>query len=528
MTLRHRLGLAALTGILLALAFPKAAFAPAGFVALAPLLVALNGASRREGFLCGQVAGALQGLFLLSWVSEVMTRYGGVSSPVALGLTAVLALAFGLFIGAFGALQAHVGLAFPSRSLLFAPFLFVASEFLREHLLFGFPWCLLGYSQVDFPEFIQIASFTAVHGVSFLLVSASAGLARLFTAPSVFERRMSVTLPALLISGAMAFGHGRLQQPLVGEGALLVGVAQASIAQDQKWDDAFLQSNIEAHLALSREAIKRGARLVVWPESAVGYELDLYPEARKELADFTAKEGVFLLTGNDDRERDSNGEVRSYVGAKLLSPGGDIAMRYHKMRLVPFGEYLPLPPLVSSFLPIRRLVQGVSDFTPGTRAETGRVLGVSVGAFICYEAIFPSLVRRFPLAGAQVLFNLTNDGWYGTSAAPYQHYAMARFRAVENHRFLVRAANTGISAIIDPFGRELVRSELMERRALVGEVRGISEITFYARYGDVFAWGVTAIAALATLLAAFPGRSRSHRLPVSNHRAPEEGHQETK
>lgn len=136
-------------------------------------------------------------------------------------------------------------------------------------------------------------------------------------------------------------------------------------------------------------------------------------------------------------------------------------------------------------------------------------------------------MRRFPLEGAQVLFNLTNDGWYGTSAAPYQHYAMARFRAVENHRFLVRAANTGISAIIDPFGRELVRSELMERRALVGEVRGISEITFYARYGDVFAWGVTAIAALAALLAAFPGRFPSNRLPVSNHSAPEEGRQET-
>ena len=527
MTRSRRFGLAATTGLLLALAFPKAAFAPAAFVALVPLLVALDGASRAVGFLCGQIAGTLQGFLLLFWVGEVMTRYGGVSSPMALGLTFALALAFGLFVGAFGALQAHVGLGFPSRSLLFAPFLFVACEFLREFLLFGFPWCLLGYSQVDFPEFIQIASFTAVHGVSFLLVSASAGLARLFTARSSFERRMSVTLPALLISIAMAYGHERLQQPLAGEGALSVGVIQASIPQDQKWDESLLQSNIEAHMALSREAVKREARLVVWPESAVGYELDLYPEARKEVADFTAREGVFLLTGNDDRERASTGEVRSYVGAKLISPGGDIAMRYHKMRLVPFGEYLPLPSALSSFLPIKRLVQSVSDFTPGTAASIGQVQGVSVGAFICYEAIFPSLVRRFPLAGAQVLFNLTNDGWYGTSAAPYQHYAMARFRAVENHRFLVRAANTGISAIIDPFGRELVKSRLMERRALVGEVRGISEITFYARYGDVFAWLATATAALACLLAAFSDRSRSNRLPGPDHIAPEAGNQET-
>ena len=525
MTLSRRLGLSALTGLLLAIAFPKVAFAPAAFIALAPLLVALNGVSRRVGFVCGQLAGTIQGFLLLSWVSEVMRLYGGVSSPMAFGLTFALALAFGLFVGAFGALQAHVGLGFPARSLFLAPFLFVACEFLRQYLLFGFPWCLLGYSQVDFPEFIQIASFTAVHGVSFLLVAASAGLAQVVTGRSAFERRLGVTLPALLISGALAFGHGRLQEPLVGEGALTVGVVQASIPQDQKWDEALLQSNIDTHIALSREAVKRGARLVVWPESAVGYELDLYPEARQEITDFTAKEEVFLLTGNDDRERDSTGAIRSYVGAKLISPSGDIVMRYHKMRLVPFGEYLPLPSFLSSFLAVKRLVQGVSDFTPGTRASTGQVQGVSVGAFICYEAIFPSLVRRFPVEGAQVLFNLTNDGWYGTSAAPYQHYAMARFRAVENHRFLVRAANTGISAIIDPFGRELVRSELMERRALVGEVRGTSELTFYSTHGDVFAWLVSASAALAALTAGFLSRARSNRLAGAT-QGPEESDQE--
>jgi len=513
--LPRRLGLATLAGVLLAISFPKVAFAPAAFVAIAPLLLSLEGGSRRTGFLCGQVTGTVQGLLVLSWVAEVMHRYGGVGAGVAFLLTFVLALAFGLFLGAFGALQAHLGLAFGSRALLLAPFVFVACEFLREHLLFGFPWCLLGYSQVDFPEFIQVASFTAVHGVSFLLAASSAGLAHLFVAKSSFERRMGVTLPALLVSGALAFGHGRLQQPLAGEATLAVGVIQASIPQDQKWDEALLQSNIDAHLALSREAVRREASVVVWPESAVGYELDLYPEVRKQIADFTAKNGVFLLTGNDDREHAPSGAVRSYVGAKLISPAGEIALRYHKMRLVPFGEYLPLPAVLNAFLPVRRLVQSVSDFTPGSTPSTGRAQGVSVGVFICYEAIFPSLVRRFPLAGAQVLFNITNDGWYGTSAAPYQHYAMARFRAVENHRFLVRAANTGISAIIDPFGRELARTELMEARALVGDVRSISELTFYARRGDVFAWIVVLVAAIAVLAAQFSRSSHSNRLTAS-------------
>ncbi len=467
------------------------------------------------GFVCGHITGTVQGFVVLSWVGDVLLQYGGVPQALALLLTLLLALAFGLFLAAFGAIHAHVSIAFGARAVLFSPVVFVTCEFLREHLLFGFPWCLLGYAQVEFPEFIQVAAFAAVHGVSFLVAASSAGLAYAFMAREPFERRLGLTLPALLISAALAYGHARLQRPIAQDAALRVGVIQASIPQDQKWESALLQSNIDRHLALSVEAVRREARLIVWPESAIGYELDLYPEVRKKISDFASREGVFLLAGNDDRERDQGGVLRSYVGAKLVSPEGAIAMRYHKMRLVPFGEYLPLPSPLVSLLSLGRLVESVSDFTAGTEAATGRVLGVSLGAFICYEAIFPSLVRRFTVAGAQVLVNVTNDGWYGTSAAPYQHYAMARFRAVENHRFLVRAANTGISAIIDPFGRELVRSELMEQRALVGEVRGISEITFYARYGDVFAWSLVILTALAVALASFLSRRGRTRLQPS-------------
>ena len=514
MSLRRRLGLSAFSGVLLALAFPKVGFAPAAFVALVPLLIALHGASRRVGFMCGHVAGTVQGFWLLFWVSDVLTVHGGASLPVALVLTLALAVAFGLFPAAFGALQAHADLAFGVRALWLAPFLFVTCEFLREHLLFGFPWVLLGYSQVDFPEFIQVAAFTAVHGVSFLLVAASSGVAHALLNPRPVARRLGITPPALLLSGALAYGHGRLQQPLIADASFSVGVIQASIPQDQKWDRALLQSNIDQHIALSREAAGRQARLIVWPESAVAYELDLYPEVLKQITAFTEEEGVFLMTGNDDRERDAAGTMRSYVGAKLLSPEGSILLRYHKIRLVPFGEYLPVPEAVSRVLPIGRLVESVSDFTPGTKAVTGRALGVTMGVFICYEAIFPSLVRRFPANGAQLLVNVTNDGWYGTSAAPYQHYAMARFRAVENRRFLVRAANTGISAIVDPFGRELARTRLMEKRALVGDVRAISETTFYARHGDVFAWLVAAFAALSIAAGSLLLASRSNKLPV--------------
>lgn len=522
MSLPRRSGLAALSGVLLALALPKAGLAAVAFVALAPLLLALRGVSRRRGFLLGHLAGTAQGVILLSWVAEVLQRFGGASLVLAWTLTGALAVAFGLFLGAFGVLQAHVFRAFGERSLFLAPFLFVSCEFLREHLLFGFPWCLLGYSQVDFPELIQVAAFTAVHGVSFLLAFTSAGLVVAFVGTTAFERRLGLTVPAILLSGAMAFGHGRLQQPLPIQGGLTVGVIQASIPQDQKWEPSLLASNIERHIALSKSAIARGARFVVWPESAVGYEIDLYPEVRRRLTDLTSKEGIFLLTGNDDRERDAAGVARNYVGAKVLSPEGAIELRYRKIRLVPFGEYLPVPAAVSRVLNLEKLVDSVSDFTPGTAPVTARILGLQVGVFICYEAIFPSLVRRFPESGAEVLFNVTNDGWYGTSAAPYQHYAMARFRAVENHRYLVRAANTGISAIIDPFGRETARSELMEATALVGEVRAISELTFYAKHGDVFAWSLVAVSALASLAAAFLARTASNKLTPTETPAPEE------
>ena len=513
-SLSRRVLLSIASGILLGISFPKFSVALAAFVALVPLLLALEGSSPRLGFFLGLVTGAVQGLLVLSWVADVLTRFGGAAPGLAMLCTLALALAFGLFVALFGALHAQIRKSVGPRAMLLAPVVFVACEFLREHLLFGYPWCLLGYSQVEFPELIQIASFAAVHGVSFVVATASAGIAYFILAGNRFEKRVGLTIPALFISMAMAYGHARLQTSLSEDGGFSVGVIQASIPQDQKWESDLLQSNLERHVALSREAISRGARMVVWPESAIGYELDLYPEVRKQVTGFASREGVFLLTGNDDRERDSSGTVRSYVGAKLVSPTGEIVMRYRKMRLVPFGEYMPSLPLLSSLVTVQKLVQSVSDFTPGTRAETGQALGISIGAFICYEAIFPSLVRRFPVNGAQVLFNVTNDGWYGTSAAPYQHYAMARFRAVENERFLVRAANTGISAIIDPFGREVARTELMERRALVGDVRAISRVTPYARYGDVFAWSMVVATALLTLGSATAGLGRSNKLPV--------------
>jgi apolipoprotein N-acyltransferase len=234
---------------------------------------------------------------------------------------------------------------------------------------------------------------------------------------------------------------------------------------------------------------------VVWPESSVPFLYDRDARLAAMLQDTVRAHGIYLFFGNDDLETSAAGERRIYVGAKLLSPEGRVTARYRKIHLVPFGEYVPLQRLFTfggRFA--AKLVQEVSDFSPGSEAVTGDVDGHRVGGFICYEAIFPGLVRRFPAAGAELLVNVTNDAWYGTTSAPYQHLAMAAFRAVENRRYLVRAANTGITAVVDPWGRVLEATRLFDRAVLVREVPLVAETTFYTRHGDVFARACAAIA----------------------------------
>jgi apolipoprotein N-acyltransferase len=195
------------------------------------------------------------------------------------------------------------------------------------------------------------------------------------------------------------------------------------------------------------------------------------------------------------------------VGAKLLTPRGDLTARYHKIQLVPFGEFVPLQPLFTlggRFA--AKVVQEVSDFTHGEEPVVAEVDGHLVGGYICYEAIFPSLVRRFAAEGAQLLINITNDAWYGTTSAPHQHLAMAAFRAVENRRYMVRAANTGITAVVDPRGRILESTALFAQTVLVRDVPFIAERSFYTRHGDVFARSCLAVA-LALLAATLRPRT---------------------
>jgi apolipoprotein N-acyltransferase len=476
-------------------------------VALVPLLVALHGASEWRAARLGYVTGAVSALGILYWTALVVIQYGGLPLPAGIAVMVALCLAVALFPLLFGWATARVVSTFGTAGLLGAPFLWVATELLRAHTFFEFPWCLLGYSQHAFLPVIQVASVTAVYGVSFILAASSSLVA--YAILETRPRRRSAALVGLaaLLAATLGGGAWAMSRPVPETGRIVVGLVQGGIRQEDKWVPENALDNVGRHLELTAEAARRGARLVVWPESAVPFLYDRDAGLAALLQETVRSHRIYLFFGNDDLDTASG---RIYVGAKLLSPEGRLTARYRKIHLVPFGEYVPLQRVFTfggRFA--AKLVQEVSDFSPGKEAVTAVVDGHRIGGYICYEAIFPALVRRFPAAGAELLVNITNDAWYGTTSAPYQHLAMAAFRAVENRRYMVRAANTGITAVVDPWGRVLEPTRLFDRTVLVREVPLVAETTFYTRHGDLFAQGCAAVA--LALVAATIYRAKMHQ-----------------
>jgi apolipoprotein N-acyltransferase len=480
--------LAAASGLLLFLSFPKFGHWVFGWIALAPLLLALVEVRGRRALRAGFITGCVSGVGLLYWTALVVRQFGGLPLPAAVAAMLLLAMAVAVLPALFAWIVARWVAGAGLSALWFAPVAWVATEVVRAYTYFYFPWCLLGYSQADNLVFVQVARFGAVYAVSFLLALTSAGLALAFLERDARRRRRIL----LAVSGVIVLvsldGAQRLAEPVAEKGRVRVALVQASIPQDEKWDPAKAVSNVRKHVALSERAADAGAKLVVWPESAVPWDVDRNPALLAELRQLTQHRSIELLFGNDDHDLEGD-RARSFVGAKRLNAEGALDFRYHKIRLVPFGEYVPLQPLVTLGGRVAaKVVDQVSDFTPGSDYAVGAVGPGRFSASICYEAIFADLFREFAARGAELFVNMTNDAWYGTTSAPYQHFAMARFRAVENGRYLVRAANTGISAVVDPRGRVLEKTALFEPALVVADVPLVAEPTFYTLHGDVFAW----------------------------------------
>lgn len=501
--------LALLSGLLLFLSFPKYGTAAVAWLAAAPLLVAIAHRPGRQAFRLGFVAGLVANLGIYYWIALVIGEFGGISLAVSIPLMVLMATIIALFPAIFAWAIERLVRAHGTSALLLAPFVWVALEFVRSHTLLRFAWCLLGYSQSDNLPFLQIARLGGVYAVSFVLVAGSAVLAYAVVERAVRPKAAALLGLLLLLFFVFADGQRQLGRAITESGRVRLGLVQANIPQDIKWDPDAADKNVEKHVRLTDQATAQGARFVIWPESAVPGYYDELPYLIAHLGDLARRSKASILFGNDDRVTGSDGVERYFVGAKTIDSDGVLRHRYHKLNLVPFGEYVPLHSILTfggRFT--ARLTQAVSDFTPGSGRTLGEIDGHKYGAFICYEAIYPDLISGFALDGAELLVNITNDAWYGYTSAPYQHFEMARVRAVESGRYLVRAANTGISAVVDPRGRVLARTGLFEPAALVLDVPFVATTTLYTRIGDVFAWLCVVVAVGALLLARRPSAAK--------------------
>ena len=516
--------LAALSGLLLALSYPHADLGPLALLALVPLLLALGrgeggvGAGFRLGLLCGVVFFAA----LLYWIPVVMVTYGGLSWALGILAFSPLVLYLALYTALFGSLVAAARRQVGPMALLAAPVLWTGLELIRGRALTGFPWGLLGYTQHRNLGLLQAAAVGGIYAVSFLVMACNAGVALLLPggrkAPAA--RRAGA---ALLLGVAAAQAGGVLalpRRPADGSaGAVPVAAIQGNVPQGVKWTPGSGPRIVTDLVRLTRQAAAAGARLVVWPESASPYAFNrprpaatpgegpaIEPDAAYTgaVTGLARGLGIAIIAGSVDYRVEGDGLV-AYNSAFAVAPDGTLGPSYDKVHLVPFGEYVPLRGLLFF---VDRLVRGaISDFAPGTRLDPLPTPLGPAATFICYEAILPEVVRAIARRGAVVLVNLTNDGWYGKSAAPSQHLAMAVARAVENRRFMVRAANTGNSAVIDPYGRVLARTRLEEQAVLIAAVAPRRDATFYARHGDWLAWCCAILTALhAALRATFARR----------------------
>jgi apolipoprotein N-acyltransferase len=464
------------------------------WIACAPLFVALAG-ERRPGraFLLGYVAGAIYLAGDCYWFVGVMELHGGLSSLLAYGVLALFVIVFAVFFGGFGLVLAWAAGGSPKRALLLCPFLWVAMEIARTYLITGVPWDLLGYA-IHAGGLRQVASVTAVYGLSFLAATMSALLVWVWLEP----RRMA---SRLVLAGwaALLFGANLLLAPpplaVGGKTAFLVqpniSMDEAVVAQWAPWrDPTHLNNLVELSVAsVRRDGNLTSTPLIIWPENPAPFYFERDPIFRSAVERLARETRAYVVVGSVNYA-DAEG-TKPKNSAMVLDPEGRVVLAYDKIHLVPFGEYVPawaFPSLVG------KITYEAGNFVPGASYRAAQIADGGLGVFICYEAIFPQLVRRLVPTGPGVLVNISNDAWFGDSAAAFQHLEMARLRAIENHRYLLRDTNDGITVVIDPYGRIVERLPRHEQAVLVGRFDYWSERTFYTRYGDVFAWLCVAIA----------------------------------
>jgi len=522
--------LVGLSSLLQVLIFPRPGLYVLSWVAFAPLIVALlrarpagaleidgainlQAAKPGQAFLLAYVSGIIWYAGTCYWIYNTMHEYGGLSVPLALLALFLFCLYLGLYHGLFGLL---LSLAVDSgrdnrRALVAAPFLWVAVELARTRVT-GFPWNLLGTAQVDNISLSRITTWTGVYGVSFEIMLVNVAVAAAFLVP----RKKRRTLLIASVAAAAVLQAGRLvEAPALpaDHAALLV---QENIPAQANWTRDAFERTLRELTDLSAKTVAADSSppdsthgkvdFIVWPESPAPFFASdpLFRNPLSEMARATHTWVVTGAIGSTPAMQGGKSASQIFNSAALLSPTGDWTARYDKVHLVPFGEYLPFPQLFSF---AGGLTKEVGEFQSGASRAPLDAGSTRLGVFICYESVFPGEVREFANQGAQVLVNLSNDGWYGDSGAYAQHLNQTRMRAIENDRWILSATNTGVTASIDPYGRIVARLPRKERSALVAPYALISVTTFYTRHGDWFCW-LCAIISAGALVTRFAIRGK--------------------
>jgi len=472
------------SGAALALSFPNYNLPLLAWVSIGMLILASAGAPPRQAPLYGFLHGLVFYPICLPWIDTVMQQYGNVDPWSSAAIVSLIGLAGGIIWTIFSWGVARAWRRSPELACVLAPFLWVTLEYVRTHLpIIGFPWNLTGYAASGNLALLQIVSVTGIFGLSFLIAAYGSLLAY-----AIYEGRNRVWKILLVVTAALILigTSGKYLVPRA-EAHHIAHLVQTDFPQSEEYPPNWLQIHapeMEQLEEISVNAARRTPGVIIWPEVPAPFSLqDLAFQQRA--ARIAQDSGQNFLVGIVDWKRDETGKWIATNSAVLLDPSGRRVFTYDKIHLVPFGEYVPLRKYLTF---AKRLTADISDFTPGTLYRVGELPGGRFGVFICYESIFPSEVRKFTEGGANLLINLSNDGWFGRSAAPAQHLMMVRVRAVENRRWLLRDTNNGFTVSIDPYGRIVARMPTDIRGELDAPYDFRTDTSLYVRFGDWIAW----------------------------------------
>lgn len=520
--------------LLITFSFPPFKFGFLAYVALIPLFYLLATKSRKEAFRWGYFAGLLTNLMLVYWIGW---------STIAGAIGAILILP--ACVGFFGYLHTISREKTGLIAVLFTPFWWTAIEWLKTLSQFAFPWFTLGYSQSYYIHLIQYAEYFSVYGVSFWVVLLNA-LIFLLIKKYNFPKIRYAIVTVLGILFLLPYLNGRLtvsDEYPENTQFLRIGLVQGSIDPFKKWLPEFKDKSFETYGRLTAEIAREKPQLIIWPETAtpcwLKHDFRYFKKVRKQVDSLS----IPILTGTPDYKMVNQTEFRTYNSAILLRPFDPTIQTYVKMHLVPVGERIPYEDsfpftLINELL--NKLEMGQGNFSPGeeevifsfvprdsnstsssesrafmkmmqtlTTDSLLRVLedekqqqaddSVRFAVAICYESVFPQIVRNFVNKGAQFEVVITNDAWFGRTSMPYQHLQISIFRAIENRVSIARCANAGISAFIDPYGRVIGQTPLFQEASLIGEIPLLKEKTFYAKHGNLFSNAILIICGILIL-----------------------------